>query len=616
MKFIVDQKIFDQFPGYIVPVVIATIDQSQYKSEENTVVPNLSHPNFTSWTAAFAQAGIPDNAKPSHVALAERANRGDKLPTIFPIVDFLNQISLEFSIPIGAHDLDKLSEDIVVRPTTAADVFIPRGTVVEEKVESNIFAYVSGNKVLTKNWIWRQGETSAVSENSHHVFIPIDQFSTGNDEDVTKITNTIAQILEERFKASVQIFFVSKSNPSCEWNENTVFSAKEMSIRGLLSRGVAQILPTKDSLASLMTKKKIRLYLGIDPTGAHLHLGHAVVLRKLNQFAQAGHEVILLIGNGTVRIGDPTGRDSSRPVLTDGEIESNFQTWKEQASKVLDFNKIRIMRNGDWLDKLTYADMVKLMAQTTIQQLIERDMFQDRLKKGLPIFGHEIMYPLLQGYDSVAMDVDLELGGTDQTFNMMMGRHLQKVYHNHEKWVLTTPIINGTDGRKMSKTFGNFVSLTEKPGDMFGKLMSITDDLILEYFTLLTDVSMSEIEKMKVSMDQGSNPMEYKKKLAFTITSDLHGESEAKEAQKHFEKTIQKGEVIEPIPSPAPPGDQIIDIIQKAKPDLSRSEIRRLIEQGAVELDEKKITDPNAEFDSYEGKILKVGKRSFYKLTE
>src|SRR3989344_9502875 len=250
-----------------------------------------------------------------------------------------------------------------------------------------------------------------------------------------------------------------------------------MTIDEILTRGVEKILPSAEGLAALMGKKKIRLYLGIDPTGNQLHLGHAVVLRKLNQFAQDGHDVILLIGNGTVRIGDPTGRDSTRPVLTDTEIEDNFKNWKTQASKILDFDQIRIVHNGDWLDKLTYGDLVRLMAQTTVQQLLERDMFQDRLQKGLPIHGHEIMYPLLQGYDSVAMDVDLELGGTDQTFNMMMGRQLQKSYHNHEKWVLTTPIINGTDGRKMSKSFGNFVALTENANDMYGQLMSTSDDM-------------------------------------------------------------------------------------------------------------------------------------------
>jgi len=194
-------------------------------------------------------------------------------------------------------------------------------------------------------------------------------------------------------------------------------------IEAVLTRGVDQILPNKEKLAKLMSEKKIKLYLGIDPTAPYLHLGHSVPLRKLQDFAELGHEVILLVGNGTVKIGDPTGRDESRPVLTDEEIEKNFQNWKKQASKILDFDLIEIRHNGDWLDKLSYAEMVKLMARTTIQQLLERDMFQRRIEDGLPIHGHEIIYPLLQGYDSVVMDVDLEVGGTDQTFNMMMGRH-------------------------------------------------------------------------------------------------------------------------------------------------------------------------------------------------
>jgi tyrosyl-tRNA synthetase len=283
----------------------------------------------------------------------------------------------------------------------------------------------------------------------------------------------------------------------------------------ILHRGVAEVLPQAQTLEKLMSERKIRVYLGIDPTGSLLTLGHSVVLRKLQQFAEAGHEVILLIGNGTVRIGDPTGKDSTRPVLTDEIIAENFKTWKEQAGKILDFSKIKIVKNGDWLDRLSYSDIVKLMAKTTVQQLLERDMFQERMKNNLPIHGHEIMYPLLQGYDSVEMEVDLEIGGTDQTFNMMMGRHLLKSYKNKEKWVLTTPIINGLDGRKMSKSYGNFIALTENPRDMYGKLMSIADDMIIEYMTLLTDLSDEEIAETQKSMQAGENPMIFKKKIGF-----------------------------------------------------------------------------------------------------
>ncbi|MBP7842971.1 tyrosine--tRNA ligase [Candidatus Woesebacteria bacterium] len=390
----------------------------------------------------------------------------------------------------------------------------------------------------------------------------------------------------------------------------------------VLTRGVAEVLPNKESLKKLLQEKKIRLYLGIDPTGSLLTLGHSVVLRKLQRFAELGHEVILLIGNGTVRIGDPTGKDTTRPELTDEQINENFKSWKEQASKVLDFNKIEIRHNGDWLDKLTMPDVVKLMAKTTVQQLMERDMFQDRLKEGKPIHGHEIMYPLLQGYDSVAMDVDLEIGGTDQTFNMMMGRTLQKAYNNHEKWVLTTPIINGTDGRKMSKSYGNFVALTENSNDMYGKLMSTADEEIITYFEVLTDLPMSEIEEMAAKIEAGENPMQFKKKLAFIITEMYHDAQKANEAQEHFQKTVQEKEIPDDVPEVSV-GQEILsllELVQKCIPEESNSNLRRLIEQGAVELIEqgessgKKPTDPYQTVELASVAVVRIGKRRYFKL--
>jgi tyrosyl-tRNA synthetase len=396
-------------------------------------------------------------------------------------------------------------------------------------------------------------------------------------------------------------------------------SDSSQQLPSVLTRGVAEVLPDPTSLAKLMSERKIKLYLGIDPTGSLLTLGHSVVLRKLQQFADLGHDVILLIGNGTVRIGDPTGRDSTRPVLTDEIINENFKTWQAQASKVLDFSKIKIMHNGDWLDKLTYADMVKLMAQTTVQQLVERDMFQERIKKGLPIFGHEIMYPLLQGYDSVAMNVDLELGGTDQTFNMMMGRHLQGVYNNHEKWVLSTPIINGTDGRKMSKSYGNFVALTEAPNDMYGKLMSIADELIIEYFTLLTDVADAEIAEMSAAIKRGENPMQFKKLLAYTITTMYHSAEDAAAAQTNFEKTVQNKEVGEVESFECNMAeDTVLNILKVAPTGRSSSDLKRLVEQGGVSVvlkdgSEEKVTELDKKYAVANIDIVKVGKRGFYR---
>jgi len=370
----------------------------------------------------------------------------------------------------------------------------------------------------------------------------------------------------------------------------------------LLTRGVLQILPDAQTLQARLDQGPITLYLGIDPTGGLLHLGHSVCLRKLQAFADAGHHVILLIGNGTVRIGDPTGRDTTRPMLTDAQIQENFRTWQKQASKILDFDKIEIRHNGDWLDKLTYADLVSLLAKTTVQQLLERDMFQERLKKKLPIFGHEIIYPLLQGYDSVAMDVDLEIGGSDQTFNMLMGRTLQKVYHDHEKWILTTPIINGLDGRKMSKSFHNFIAMDEPARDMYAKVMSATDDVIIDYFTLLTDVSDEEIAVMAEEMKNGANPMIYKKRLAHEITSFYHGQQQASEAADFWQRTVSEKKLPDHLPLITVPSFDLplTELAKYAQPETSKSQLRRLHEQGAIEL----LGDH----------ILRVGKRGYYQL--
>lgn len=370
----------------------------------------------------------------------------------------------------------------------------------------------------------------------------------------------------------------------------------------LFTRGVQQILPDLDSLQKLAGEKPLRLYLGIDPTGSLLHLGHSVVLRKLNQFAQAGHQVILLVGNGTVRIGDPTGRDSTRPMLTDAQISENFTTWQAQASKILDFSKIEVRYNGDWLDKLDYIQIVKLLASTTVQQLLERDMFQDRLKKGLPIFGHEIIYPLLQGYDSVAMDVDLEIGGSDQTFNMMMGRHLQELYNHRPKWILTTPIINGLDGRKMSKSFNNYIALTDSAQDMYLKIMTANDNVIIEYFTLLTNISETEIHDFDQAIRNGENPLIFKKKLAWEIAKMYHSEIEANQAADFWQKTVSEKQIPTNLPKITVPNFDLslLDLAQLAEPENSKSNLRRLLEQGAIEL--------------LNNQVLRIGKKKYYQL--
>jgi tyrosyl-tRNA synthetase len=628
MKFTIANSVFEKFPDFKVGVlVVSGIKNPEDRTTLRLLIDEASkkaldvsptHPKVASWLNAFEKLGLnPLETKPAHIALLDRVRGGGQVPSIEPIVDIANSVSLKHTVPIGTHTLNELIDDVEIRPTTEHDVFTPMRSTASERVESSILAYTSGNQVLTKNLVWRQGETSKIRPTSTDVFVPIDTFDSVSENELLVIMDELGQLIQKYLQPeSIIKTIVSRTSPSFSWENAENNSAINSKSSEVLSRGVVEVLPSKNSLLDLMSKKKIRVFMGIDPTGSFLTLGHSVGLRKLQQFADLGHEAIMLIGNGTVKIGDPTGRDTTRPELTDEQIEENFQEWKKQASKILDFDKIKIVYNGDWLGKLNYSDLIKLMAKVTVQQLLERDMFQERLKNGHPIFGHEIMYPMMQGYDSVAMDVDLEIGGTDQTFNMMMGRTLQKAYNNHEKWVLTTPIINGTDGRKMSKSYGNFVALTDEPKDMYGKLMRITDDMIIEYFTVLTDVPMSEIDKMQQAMTAGENPMTFKKKLAFTITEMYHSTTDATQAEEYFHQAVQQNMVPADAPSVALEKSSLAigEFLQKALTGESNSNIRRLLEQRSIELlpSGQRPTDFNEVVNFTQVKAVRVGKHRYF----
>ncbi len=391
-----------------------------------------------------------------------------------------------------------------------------------------------------------------------------------------------------------------------------------MTIDEVLTRAVDQILPSKASLKKLMGKKKIRLYLGIDPTATQLHLGHTVPLKKIQQFADLGHEVILLFGTGTVLVGDPSERDTGRKLITKQEIQKNIATWKNQIKSIIDFNKVKIKQNGDWLLKLKLKDIIKIASNISAIQLFKRDSFQKRLEKGDTVWYHETMYPLLQGYDSVHMNVDLEIGGTDQTFNMLVGRELQKKMNKKEKFVLTGKMIMGTDGKKMSKSSGNCIWLTDTPEDMFGKLMKVQDQLLPDYFEFFTDKPMEEINQLKKDLQSGqADPMQIKKQLALNITSQFHGKTKAQAAQVHFEKVFQDRELPTKVPSfpltKLSKTINIIDLLEKTKLVSSRSEAKRLIEQAGVKLNQQKITQISAKLTLKPNDILQVGKRRFIK---
>lgn len=374
----------------------------------------------------------------------------------------------------------------------------------------------------------------------------------------------------------------------------------------ILTKNVVQILPDKEALAKLMTAKKIRVYLGVDPTGPRLHLGHTIPMRKLQEFADLGHEAILVFGTGTVLVGDPSQRAQTRKKITKEEIAENIKTWKQQAEKIIDFGKVQTKQNGDWLLKLTVPEIISIASNISSVQLFKRDMFQERVKRGDTVWTHEALYPLFQGYDSVVLDVDLEIGGTDQTFNMLIGRELQKKMADREKFVLTTPLISGVDGQPMSKSSGNCVWLDDTDDEMYGKIMSIADSQIKEYINSLTSLEGKKLEKLK--------PIDAKKRLAFEIVKIYHGEKEAQEAQSEFERVFQKRQKPQDtkVVKVAKSKWKVVDFLVENNLAASKSAAKRLLDQDAIEIDGETIKENEAEFSG--GEIIKIGKKTFAKI--
>lgn len=379
-----------------------------------------------------------------------------------------------------------------------------------------------------------------------------------------------------------------------------------------LTRAVENVVPRSVATAKLESGKPMRIYMGIDPTGTKLHLGHSVPLRKLQALVNRGHHVIFLIGSFTAMIGDPSGRDKMREPLTQEQVVQNFEDYKEQASAILDFSKVELRYNHEWLDALDGKLMMNLAGNFTVQQMLERDMFEKRMKEGNPISIVEFLYPMLVGYDSVVLDVDCEVGGNDQLFNMLAGRTLQKAFGKRDKFVLTTKLIEGTDGRKMSKTYDNCIWLTDTAADMYGKTMSIHDSLICPYMECCTDIPMEEIDSVKERISSGSNPREEKARLAREITTIYHGTEAAAVAEKEFANVFTKGALPDAVPELAGREDALlVDLLHEANIVSSKSEARRLLKQGAIQRDNHVVRDPFAKADRG---VYKIGKRKFVKI--
>lgn len=395
----------------------------------------------------------------------------------------------------------------------------------------------------------------------------------------------------------------------------------------VIRRGVVEIVP-EDALAakitdSLRKNKPLKIKLGLDPTAPDIHVGHTVVLHKLRQFQELGHEVQLIIGDFTGRIGDPTGKSETRKQLTEEEVKQNAETYKRQIFKILDPERTRIYFNSEWLQPLAFSDVVELSAKVTVARMLERDDFEKRYRSGQAISIHEFFYPLMQGYDSVALQSDVELGGTDQKFNLLMGRTLQREYGVAEQVTITLPLIEGLDGvQKMSKSLGNYIGIDEEPNEIYGKAMSVPDELMLKYYELATDIEPAQLDELRTGLENGDvHPRDAKMRLAHTFVRIYQGEAAADAAENHFKTVFQNRDLPDEINEVAVPAAELSDgrIRLIRLPVLlglcaSNGESRRSITQGAVRINQEKQTDPQEEIALSDGDIVQVGKRKFAKV--
>ena len=391
----------------------------------------------------------------------------------------------------------------------------------------------------------------------------------------------------------------------------------------VLSEGTAEIIPLDEFreklVRSVVTGAPLKVKLGLDPSAPDVHIGHTVVLRKLRQFQDFGHIVQLVVGDFTGRIGDPSGRASARRQLSDEEVQANARTYVEQFGKVMDMDKAQIRFNSEWLGKLNFSEVVNLASLLTVARMLEREDFGNRYRQGQPIYVHEFFYPLMQGYDSVALKTDIELGGTDQTFNLLMGRTVQEAYGQERQVVMTCPLLEGLDGvRKMSKSLHNYIGVAEAPGEIYGKAMSVPDELLLRYMRLTTDLPREEIDELAATLSEGGiHPRDAKMLLARTLVRMYHGQAQAEAAEDNFVRVFSRREIPEEIGEYTWAGDnpaRLVDLLTASLLASSNSEARRKITSGAVRIDGAKVTNFDAAVTVSDGMVLQLGRRAFVRV--
>ncbi len=684
MRFRVAAEIFERFPDACVAVAAATevandtpveaaralLRAAEREARERLGPDDLkAHPFIAHWREAFRALDLnPNKYRSSVEALLARVLKGDELPALSPAVDLVNAVSLRYMLPVGAHDADRLSGDLWVRQATGGETFHPIGGSEGETVESGEVVYADDAEVRTRRWVWRQGDGARVTAQSRTIFFPIDGWLGLNEADAREAARELARLLQEHLGARTALSFADREHPEvtvfegepsppphADWavgsaeptaqpalpaaGEGSKESLADAGAGGsgggpavhvaerepdrideALTRGVVDVIVRQDLERRLRAGDRLRVKFGIDPTGPRIHIGRAVTLRKLRAFQELGHTICLVIGDFTAQIGDASDKDAARRVLSEREVYQNMATYKEQIGRILDESRVEWSYNSDWLGQLRFKDVVQLAQLFTVAQMLERENFSLRYAEGKPIGLHEFMYPLMQGFDSYALNADLELGGTDQLFNLMAGRIVQqRGFAKRPQDIMTNKMIWGLDGRKMSTSEGNTILIDEPPVDMYGKVMSMGDDYLVDYFETCTDVPLREVREIEQELAGGLNPMAAKKRLAYEITRLYHGGAGALEGQRYFEDLHQHKGVLADADWPeveladAAPR-QVGQLFKDAGLVASTSDARRTIESGGLEIDGEKVTDFAAVVTPYTGMKLRRGKNRLARL--
>ncbi len=680
MRFRVHDEVFERFPNVCIGLVAAwgvdnsgtspIIEALLRKAEQDVLTalnedPTLAERSFGPWRSAFTSLGISTGRfKGSVEALANRALKGSRVPSLSPAVNLANAVSLRFLVPLGSHDLDCLRGDMVVGPAPAGFLFTSIGQAEADEVEEGEFVYRDDHEVRTRRWIWRQNDHSKVTPTSRNILFPIDGWVGDNDHAVLAARALLVQYLEEELGARTAVFFLDRDHrevviaPAEQGGEPMTHGDDGFRMAGkgyvehptaseetpeespitpaapptrsaadrwsrwsgldavdtLLERGTEGVVVRAELEARLRRGDKLRVKFGVDPTSPNMHLGHAVVLRKLRAFQRLGHKICLVIGDFTAQIGDASDRTAMRQMLSEETVYQNLATYRKQIGRILDEDQVEWSYNADWLGPLRFKDIVGLASNFTVAQILERENFTNRYAAGQPIGLQEFLYPLMQGYDSVALKADVELGGTEQLFNLLAGRTLQRAFGQAPQAVMTLTLLLGLDGLKMSKSQGNAISLEEPAVDMYGKLMSIPDQQILPYFELCTDLPLDEISAIVAELAGGANPMQFKKRLALEVTNLYHTSAQARKAQETFETVVQgraKPTEMTEVEIENRHEWRLLELLVTLGLADSNSVARRKTAEGAVWIDDAQISDPTATVSVRNGLEVRVGKRNY-----